>query len=311
MTAEIPPDFWDRVETEKLKYVIYGDTDSLYLSIPEVERDNTKEYVEASEELADEINDIIIGSMNDLILPKMNCEGHNKTFFKSELVMSSILFTDVKKKYCFKEIANEGKIHEEPIIRYTGISVVRSNTAEWTKDFIREIVEDLALNSDVKTKKEIQVRMQEIARKYNNSLHSNIDDLNFSYIGVPCKWGNTKYKRDTAELTGMKLYNTIFKADYFKENTSGLKIPIKIKDPNNFLELTKTLKFNNEFCIHNTPVDKLSFIVVPIYHVKEELKPVLDKFGIEIDKEVAWDKLVDTALDRIIKCIKESYGLIK
>jgi hypothetical protein len=308
---KIQKDFWDSVETDDLKYVIYGDTDSLYLSIPEIQYDTAKEFVKASEEESEEINDLIINTMNDLVLPKMNVPGHNETFFKTELVMSAILFTKKKKKYCFKEIANEGKIHEEPIIRYTGISVVRTNTATWTKDFIKEIVEELALNNELKDKDSVKKEMGAIAEKYHKSLQESIINLEFNHIGVPCKWGNGVYKRDTAEMIGMKLYNTIFQDDYFKANTAGLKVPIKFKNPKDFLEKIERIKSANDNYIGNTSLDKLSFLVVPIYHKKEELEPILNKYGIEIDLATAWDKLVETTLTNIIECIKENHGLPK
>ena len=307
----IPKDFWDRVETERLKYVIYGDTDSLYISIPEIECNTTEDAVAASEEVGGEINDLIIGCMNDVVLPKMNCEGHNETFFKTELVMNAILFTDVKKKYCFREVAKEGTIHKEPKIEYTGISVVRTNTAKWTKDFIREIVEDLALNTAITDKVEVKKKLASIALKYHTSLQEKITNFDFADIGVPCKWSSTKYKRDTAELIGMKLYNTLFKEEYFKENTNGLKLPIKIKNANTLVQQLIPLRNQNEFCIGSIPIDKLSFIVIPTYNERSNIEPILNEFGIEIDIVVAWEKLVDTALDRIIKCIKEAHGLPK
>lgn len=308
---DIPKDFWDKVETDNLKYVIYGDTDSLYLSIPEIQCKTTEEYVKASEEVGKDINELIIGCMDNQILPKMNVPGHNETFFKTELIMDAILFTKKKKKYCFRETAAEGTIHKKPIIRYTGISVVRTNTASWTKDFIREIVEDLALNTSITNKKEVKANMQEIATKFHKSLQEDISKLDFSKIGVPCKWGNTVYKRDTAEMIGMKLYNTIFQDDFFKENTSGLKVPIKIQRTAEFMEKVKRFRFSNNQCIGNTSLDKLSFLVVPIYHVGSELEPILNEFGVTIDIATAWDKLVETTLSNIIECIKENHGLPK
>lgn len=291
--------------------VLVHNTDSLYLSVPEIECDSAEEYVKESEKVSEEINDLIIGCMNDLVLPKMNVPGHNETFFKTELVMQSILFTNKKKKYCFSEIANEGKIHDKPIIRYTGISVVRTNTASWTKDFIREIVEELALGTKFTDKLEVKAELQRIALKYYTSLQEEIKSLNFTKVGVPCKWGNTVYKRDTAEMIGMKLYNTIADDDYFKPNTSGLKIPIKLTSPNDFMEKIKRFRFTNNNNIGNTSLDKLTFLVVPVYHTKEELEPILTKFGIEIDLDTAWDKLVETTLTNIIECIKENHGLPK
>ncbi|MBC8427344.1 MAG: hypothetical protein H8D97_00485 [Proteobacteria bacterium] len=288
-----------------------SDTDSLFLSIPEIQPKNAKDAVEKSEEIAEEINNLIIDCMNTHILPKMNVPGHNETFFKSELILESLLCTNKKKKYCFKEIANEGTIHKEPIVRYTGISVVRTNTAAWTKGFIKEIVEDVALNTKLKDKFEVRRAYGNIALKYKESLQSDTSELEFSQIGVPCKWGNTVYKRDTAELIGMKLYNTIFQDDYFKENTSGLKVPIKIKNVNDFLEKIKNYRFANNRTIGNTTIDKLTFLVVPIYHTKKILEPVLNNFSITIDTDVAWDKLVETTLSNIIDCIKVNHGLQK
>lgn len=249
--------------------------------------------------------------MNENILPKMNSVGHNETFFKTELIMNAILFTDVKKKYCFKEIANEGKIHDNPIVRYTGISVVRTNTAEWTKGFIRELVENVALNTNLKNKFEIRDEYKKIGKKYNELLIEDISKLDFSRIGVPCKWSNTNYKRDTAELIGMKLYNSIMEDDFFKENTSGLKFPIRIKNSTEFLEKIKNKRFSNNFCIGNISLDKLTFLVVPIYHLAEELRPKLEHFGIEIDFYTTYNKLFETTLDRIFTCIKETHGIRK
>ncbi|MEO5349587.1 MAG: hypothetical protein H7836_08075 [Magnetococcus sp. YQC-3] len=310
---KIPHDFWDKVETENLSHIIISDTDSLFVSIPDIICETTQEYVDKANELANNINTEIINYLNNNVLPKMNLEkNHNETFFKTESIMSSIMCLDVKKKYCLKEIAKEGKIHGNPITKYTGISVVRSNSANWTKDFIRETVSNLALNTSVKSKIDVKNKLQEIAEKFYNRLKKDIELYDFSYIGVPCKWGSTAYKRDTAEIIGMKLYNTLKEEDYFQENTNGKKIPIKIKNINEFLQKIEPLK--NKFpgqTIGNITVDKLNFLVVPVYHQKEILEPIFNNFGIEIDLELTWKKLVETTLLRIIDCIKESHGLPK
>jgi hypothetical protein len=308
---DIPYDFWDSVEENNGTNIGISDTDSIIISIPYINCETTAEYVKKAEIVASDINSEIRNFLNKNVLTKMNIsESNNETFFKTENVISAIMSLDVKKKYCLKEIANEKTIHETPIIKYTGLSIVRTNSALLTKDFMKELIENIALSNVEKTKQEVKKELAVTSKKYYDRLVNDIKVYNFDYIGVPCKWASTQYKLQPAEIVGMKLYNTLTEKDYFQENTSGKKVPIKINNINEFSEKIESLrhKYPGQ-TIENISIDKLNFLVVPIFHERDELENVFKKFGININEDLAWSNLIDTTFERIIKCIRDNSGI--
>jgi len=305
----IPSNFWQEVE-RPLKYVLYGDTDSLYLKIDQ-KYDNIQDTITGTTETANNINSIIKNYFDSYLLPKLGVNPiYNKTFFKTELIAESIVFLETKKTYAFNQIYKEGKIYNPPETIYVGGSVVKSDTAPLTRDITKEVTEQLALNKSIQDKHIIDAKLKEISLRYWEKLNHCIKNLELEYISVPCKWGNSDYEKgDPSQIIAMRLYNTITETETFKENTYGFKIPINIKNPINFNNLITPHRNDNKYCINELTVDKINYIVMPYSFDKENLVSKLNMYGIHIDPHQIWEKMINTGAQRIIEIVKETYKL--
>jgi len=282
----LPKNFYDEVEKPNyLKNILYSDTDSLFLTIPIKDADqlSTEQKLEIANKVSDDINEAIVKYLNQHLLQKSNVSlEQNTTFFKSEMLMDAIMFLDVKKNYSYKILAKKGKIFKSPKISYTGIQVVKSDAAKLTQDLLKEIIENVILNTDIDNKDKIS-RISEIVNNFYNYFLEKCSILEINEISFPGKW----QKKDMF-INGMKLYNHIMKQEIFSMGSAG-----------NFI-----------YCIFRKPkifsidISKTNGICIPYSYDKELLKNKFDEFGIEIDKETQWNKLFTTTCQRVVDLVK-------
>jgi DNA polymerase elongation subunit (family B) len=275
-------DFYRKVEEPGyLKHILYGDTDSIIFKIPtkNTEQLELSELWDRAEITAENINKLIIDYTKNILLPRSNINPErNQTFFKTELLMESILLLDVKKKYAYKLLIKEGKILNPPKISYTGIEVIKSNGIKITQEMLKKIIEDIALEVklNLTEKKENTVKTIEIF--YNNFIEA-VNSFNFEYIGIPGKWS-----KDKQIINGMKLYNHIMNEHIFEQSSSGRFLYIKSVNIGAF-------KNSVGICIpYSFNIDIL----------REKFKI----FNIEIDVKTQWSKIFNTTCERVIKIIK-------
>lgn len=275
--------FYDNIEQPKyLKNILYSDTDSIYIVIPHKNAKSLSidEKLKIVDETAAKINNSIINYLNDYFLPKSNISpDNNHTFFKTELLMSDILFTDAKKNYAYKVLAKENKTFQKPKISYTGIQVVRSDAAKMTQNILKSIIENVLLNSDIENKNKIKYLI-DIINDYYNKFNDMCDNLNLLDISIPAKWGGREYF-----VNGMKLYNYIIEKEIFTENSSGKFIYCQFQKPNLFT---------------NIDISRTKGICVPLEYNIEKLRKKMDKYKIIIDKKLQWEKLYTTTCRRIV-----------
>src|ERR1035437_9590978 len=177
--------FYDEVERPgALKHILYGDTDSLFICIPAKNSDTmtTQQKLVIADKVSEDINRAVTKYLNEYFLPKSNISiDQNATYFKSEMLMSAIMLLDVKKNYAYKLEAIKGVILDEPEIQYTGIQVVKSNTAKLTKDMLKEIIEGVVLNDKLNTKERLP-KTSEIVNKFHAFFLESIDNLELADI---------------------------------------------------------------------------------------------------------------------------------
>ena len=290
--------------------VLVHNTDSLYINIDK-EYDTIEETIKDTTKIAEDINAVIKNYFDSYLLPKLGVNPiYNKTFFKTELTAESIIFLETKKNYAYNMTSKEGKIYNPPETNYTGISVVKSDTAPLTKDLIKELVEHIALNKNIRSKNEVTLELNNCWNKYWETLKECIRNLDFEYIATPCKWSNTEYDREPAAIIAMRVYNTITDTETFKENTYGFKIPIKINNIINFNNSILSIKNKSPFYINNITVDKINYIAIPYDFDKDVLSAQLNKYFIVIDPNDVWNKLTNVVTHRIIETIKQTYGIL-
>lgn len=261
-------------------------TDSIFIVIPEKNLDekSLEEQWNLAEKHAKNINDLIIDFTKNTILKRCNIlPDHNRTFFKTELLMESIMFLDVKKNYAYKLLVKEGKILEKPKIDYTGIQVIKSDTAKITQNLLVKLIEEIILDMNIPNN-EKSSRCIKIVEEFHEKFLKEIKELNFTKIGVPGKWSKNDFT-----INAMKIYNFITNSSNFGPGSSGLFIYTKFHTPSKLKG------------IENINLKKINGICVPYNYDENMLQQKLNEFGISIDIESQWNKLYTTTCDRIIK----------
>mgnify|MGYP000879549326 CR=1 FL=1 len=264
-------------------------TDSLYIAIPVRESDKltSQEKLKIADKVAEDINSSITRYLNEYFLPKSNISpDYNVTYFKTEMLMSAIMFLDVKKTYAYKLEAKKGKILSRPEVKYTGMQVVRSNAAKMTQDLLREIVENVALNDHLNHKEKLSKTLQIIDETYNRFLEC-VENLDLSEISTPGKWS----KQD-AYINGMKLYNFIMGREIFSFGAAGNFIYCIFKNPKMFQK-------------SGLDMTKIKGIVIPQVYDKLALDKKFNEYQIEINKVTQWDTLYSTTVNRIVDLVKK------
>jgi DNA polymerase elongation subunit (family B) len=98
--------FYDEVERPGfLKHILYGDTDSIFVVVPAKDADKmtAEQQMKIADDASEGINRAVSKYLNDYFLPKSNISvDKNATYFKSEMLMSAIMFLDVKKNLHFQ-----------------------------------------------------------------------------------------------------------------------------------------------------------------------------------------------------------------
>lgn len=300
----IPANFWQEIE-KPLKYVLYGDTDSLYVHIPK-DFNSIEESIDGCEEVADQINDIIQLYYNSFLLPKMGVDPKfNETFFKTELTAESIMFLETKKNYAYKPTSKKGKRLDNAKVKYTGIPVVKSDTIPFTKDLLRHIVEEIALKKDIN-------KLEELSKAYKNAdetITKHIQAFDFEYISAPGKWSEKDYDSEPAQIIGMRLYNTLVNKDIFRAGSFSLYIPIKINNPNEFLKQIDPIKNKSVNYLNDISISKINYLSFPYNTKPETIRELFKQYNLTVTKEMLmqWDRLLsNTVVIRIVDVIRKS-----
>lgn len=294
---KIDPEFFSKVEKET-QYIIYGDTDSLYIQIPE-KINNVEEAIKRANEISKQINNIIEKFMNEFYLPRSGIDKkYNYTDFKTEIVSDAIILLDIKKNYAYRILAKENVPYNPPKIKYTGIPVIRTDYSEFTKDMIKYLVGEIALADD-----KDKTAVVEFLKECRDKLDKCIKEGDFNYIGVPTKWGIKEYKKDTTQIVSMKLYNTLIGREYFRPAVSGKRVPIIIKDPAKVLEKLHAYKDKGKYFLSNTDISKLNFLCFPLGISSNQSLSILDENKIEVDANELWNIVFSKVCERIVEVI--------
>ncbi|RLA83400.1 MAG: hypothetical protein DRG78_04430 [Epsilonproteobacteria bacterium] len=305
----INENFWSNVEKD-LKYVLYTDTDSLFLNVPKLVPKSPEQALEFADMLGVEINAVIEDFTINGILAKLGIGAdQNQTFYKTELVADSILFVDVKKNYAYTELAHKGKINSEPRIEYTGIPVVKSNFSKLSQNIIKELVENIGLSKNVTSAAQVKSAINDLGQEFVGRINELSDKGELTEVGVPCKWGSGSYKSEPAAVIAMRLYNTIFNVELFRPMGSALHVPIIVHNPKLLETYINPIKETSMFYLNKIPTTNLTYLAVPYDHDPEVIKAKLAELHIEIDKVKLWEIVYGKTAQRIVNTIKTSYKI--
>lgn len=300
--SDIPYNFFELVD-QKMKYVVYGDTDSMYIHLP-IKPKTTTKAIEESNKISTEINNIISNFNEKVILQKLGIKKeHNHLNFKTEIIADKFLLVDVKKKYAFKLIVEKGKELPKPKIEYVGIPIVRTDYAYLTKKFIRRIVEEAAMST--LDKKQIMQKLNDIAKEIMTEINECIETYKLEHIARPCKWSGGYKDDEPYQVIAMRFYNTIVGEKVFIPLTSGQYIPIKINNPAKFSTYVSSITNKNEYALQNTPLNKLNNLALPYNYDIVKVKNILQKLDITVDVNTIWTHVYNTDCQRIVSSIKQ------
>ena len=129
-------------ENRKFKYIVTGDTDSLFCTFEKFKGDKSDKVIHAH---CEKIQNYLNGDIMKEIV-----EAHNVTFdechlvLKNELIISRGLFL-AKKRYAIHVTNNEGVECDE--VNYMGIEVKRSDFPSHSKVFLKELL-DIVLKKE-------------------------------------------------------------------------------------------------------------------------------------------------------------------
>jgi DNA polymerase elongation subunit (family B) len=223
-SKDIKNDF-ELLSTNKLPYIIYGDTDSLFLNMGTYLEDNClisdKTNVDKITELVlDKCKDTCEFLNNDLLnrfakLHNINPE-YSKYHLKQEVIAKKSLFFNAKKKYVLHLINKDGRPCDEYDSK--GIVTRRSDYPNYTKESVKELLE-MILKSE-------KINFEQLT-EYINKVEENMYKMIISgdkRIAKPVSYNKKSedYKngKKPYQVLGMDLWNTL-EYEYFQPGTKG------------------------------------------------------------------------------------------
>ena len=260
--------------------ILVHNTDSIFYVIPTKDPDKKtpEELWDIAMKTSEAINDLIIDYTKNTLLPRCNIDpDENQTFFKTELLMSALMLLNVKKNYAFKLLVKEGNVLEKPEVSYTGIQVVKSNTAKFTQNLLKEMIEEIVLNEKI-LNQDKKNHIVNVIDEYHKKIKLLISNFEFEEIGIPGKWSKSKLI-----INGMKLYNQIMNEEIFTPLSAGKFIYCKFG-----------INFGKD----------INGICVPYTYDKELLKEKLEANKIIIDENKQWETLLTTTCKRVLDLVK-------
>lgn len=241
-------------------YVIYGDTDSIFLNMGLFIEDNglqriwdtmdQEEKVQWTIDLSTEISNYV----NQEVYNKTQKIDYNsqvedyKILFKQEIVAGSGLWIN-KKKYCLNILDNEGVKPKDPL-KVTGLEVIRSDTPTAVVDMLKEIMLDILLGlSDDELMEKVDKYKEELRNVLPEEIAVNKSCKNIKkYISED----NSYVKGTPQHIKGVANYNTLLKEfslqDDYPEIENGEKAKTVYLKPNPWnLESVTFTRWPNEF----------------------------------------------------------------
>jgi hypothetical protein len=270
-------------KTIDVKYMIYGDTDSLYFTFGNIVEKYYKDKTDL--QITSALDKLMKDHINKFITEATDSIAEMQNYYKKTIVfkreaISSGGFWLAKKKYVLKVYDNEGVLYKDGDYKFMGLEVVRSSTPEIARESLKKCVIHI-INKDI-----------ESLRKVVDETHEQFKTVNIEDIAFPRGVNNLKkYSSDS----------TIYVDD--------ASVPIHVRASllhNHYVE---------KFGIGNIvqPIEegakiKFTYLREP-NHFKENVIAFVDKLPIEfkldkyVDREMQFDKVFMKPIDGIMKAI--------
>jgi len=287
---DLPKNFYKQVEEiGYLNHVLYSDTDSVYIVVPTNIKDlAASQKLELANKVGPDINNRIQQYLADTYFKRANItQQYNMTHFKTEVIMDSIMFIpNVKKQYAYKMIVKDGFILDKPKVDYKGIQVVRIDATKLGQNLLRNMIENIILNSDIK-KEDKKDHISRVVHEAHETLITKCKEFNFDDITISAKWG-----KDQSIINSMKIYNYISNTNTFLPASSGKFIYC------NFGDIAKFKKIGLE-------EKHIKAVSIPYSYNPETIEAFFKQYSIKIDIPAQWDRVYTTTCQRIVDLVKK------
>jgi DNA polymerase elongation subunit (family B) len=276
-------------KSKEMEYVVYADTDSIYLCLEEI----IKQYVPADTEIGKVIK-IMEKMVQDKIQPaiavicddvstKMNVYD-NKISFKLEIAADKAIFC-AKKKYACRVYSSEGVTYAEPHLKVMGLEMVRSSTPAYIKTQLKEGFNSIFSTDESETQEYIQ-------------------RVKTEFMGLP--------PEDIARISGVNNLNEY--ADHKTIYNRNKSVPIHVRAALMYNHLVTKHGLQAKYHLLKTG-DKLKYVYLKVpntlfenviaWPVDEDLPP---EFGLHkyVDYELQFEKTFLSAISIVLTAISWS-----
>lgn len=281
-------------KTTGADYLVYGDTDSVYVTFEKLVANHYSdlsdtEIVKKLDQFSKKIVQPVIDKSYQKMAEYLNAY-QQKMIMKREAIADSGVFV-AKKKYALSVHNSEGVQYDEPKLKATGLDLVRSSTPAVVRQYLKDGVKEI-LNG---TEKSVQEFIKKCEKDYNTKHYTEIA-FPRGVNGLEKFSGSPIYSKGCPiHVRGALLYNHYLDkmglSSSYEKIGEGNKIRfIYMKMPNSFKEnvigyLTKIPKeFNIEqyvdyqLMFEKSFVDSMKIIMVPLGWNTEEQSSLEDFF---------------------------------
>ncbi|MEM4958516.1 MAG: DNA polymerase domain-containing protein [Nanopusillaceae archaeon] len=314
-----------KILNENNIYVIYGDTDSMFLQFNlDIERykengrvvltkERKMEIVEKIHNELSKVKEIIKDFLERYYEERTHFHTHldNKNVFdfKTEMIASKMFLLEskkgdvAKKKYIIDVIENEGVIFENGKLDFRGIDVRKKDISKEVKELILRIINFINDYYDGKIE-----RKEDILDLHNENIEiikgwiDNFEFKKFAEIKNVSK-SLDEYKNNNLQVQAVKLYNTIFTHYNLPEIQGFMKVYIVYIRPSlvNIIKDEEKLDIRDLKFLKNVKAVAIpSEIVIPNSILKEVFEKYLIINKDEIIKKV-YSGRVETLINTFLK----------
>lgn len=248
------------IGTRNVDYVIYGDTDSIYLNCQPLvdmfmagkDRDTIVDFLD---KFAEKVCQPVVNEAVHEIFVNMNCFDEVMSS-KREAIASKVLFR-AKKNYAMYVHNSEGVAYDPPKLKVMGIEIVRSSTPQWCRKKLKESLQ-MIFETDEKT------------------FRKNFEKIEKEFRSLPAD--EIAFPRGVSEM------------DKYDDGRGGFKKPCPIHVRASLLYNNHTKKYNIYAPIQGG--DRIKFVYLKLPNpIKQDV--IGFPAGTQLPKELGLDKYID------------------
>jgi DNA polymerase I len=279
-------DFTEDVTSELDKEVIYGDTDSVMVSVG---NDVSKEEaIERSFEIEEKINE----AYDEFAIEELNAAEH-RFQIEFEKLYRRFFQAGTKKRYAGHIVWKEGQDVDD--IDITGFEYQRSDIAPITKEVQRKVIDMIVTGED---REDVKYYVHDVIEEFQKG------DADPEEIGVPGGIGKRldNYDTENAHVRGAKYANRVLGTNFQRGS----------KPKHIYLDRVHADFFERIEAEHTELTDD------PVYQeFKRDPDVICFEFGDQIPEEfeIDWEKMLDKTLEgpiaRILEALDISWDEVK